>query len=104
LRPTTTHTTSTLFPYTPLFRSRQVAHLHAEDHVRPVVEDLELLQVEGARVEAAEGRVGVVAGPVVVAARIRHVEEQRAGHEVEEDRKSTRLNSSHQISSYAVVC
>ena len=54
---------------------RQVGQLHAKDHVRPVVEDLELLQIEGARVEVAGGRVGVVAGPVVVAGWIGDIEQ-----------------------------
>ena len=35
--------------------------------------------------EVRGGRVGVVAGAVVVAVRVGHVEEERPGHEVEED-------------------
>ena len=66
-------------------RLRQVARLQPEGHVGAGVVDLEPLDVEGARVEVRGRRVGVVAGAVVVAVRVGHVEEQRARHEVEED-------------------
>ena len=59
-------------------RRRQVARLQPEDDVRAGVEDLELLDVEGAGLEVAVGRIGVVAGAVVVAVRVGHVEQQRA--------------------------
>src|SRR5256885_9695400 len=73
---------STLFPYTTLFRSQQIR------------------QDEGiAGVTLAAG--GGVAGA-------RRLEGVRAdGHDLEpgvEDRKSTRLNSSHLVNSYAVFC
>ena len=64
----------------------QVTRLQPEDHVRAGVVDLEPLDVEGAGLEVRRGRVGVVPGAVVVAVRVGHVEEQRARHEVEEDR------------------
>src|SRR5258708_14583822 len=65
---------STLFPYTTLFRS--------------------LPAVERARLGEARHRVlGGSIGRRVRARRVRR-----------EDRKSTRLNSSHQIISYAVFC
>src|SRR5699024_11475442 len=67
---------STLFPYTTLFRS-----VGAAQH----------LAVGGLR--HAPGRVGL------------GVEQQRPVHPVDEqDRKSTRLNSSHVSISYAVFC
>src|SRR5258708_30201487 len=81
---------STLFPYTTLFRSVRIDEI-LERHV----------------------------GEVELAARAHHVPvevlfdepavgsdaELAAEHDVEEkDRKSTRLNSSHQIISYAVFC
>src|SRR3712207_8570981 len=72
---------STLFPYTTLFRSR------GRDADRGVVE----------RIEEAHGIVGRV--DVAVAP---EVSQQR--HEDDEDRKSTRLNSSHANISYAVFC
>src|SRR2546422_6704888 len=76
---------STLFPYTTLFRSERGVERPAE--------------------HAGEALPGVVAHhrdrhPAVVA-RAR-VDAVRAG--VEEDRKSTRLNSSHGYISYAVFC
>src|SRR5438552_16897264 len=67
---------STLFPYTTLFRSRVAAAV--------VLRRQQLRQLE---------RLGVEYG---VLRRDRRAREQ--------DRKSTRLNSSHQIISYAVFC
>src|SRR5258708_22996200 len=67
---------STLFPYTTLFRS------HAGVHQQPV---------HGRVEEAVVDDVVDVAVDVVV-------------HPPRGDRKSTRLNSSHQIISYAVFC
>src|SRR5438552_14259740 len=76
---------STLFPYTTLFRS--CAHPgrasgHGARHRRR------------SRPLAAPDR----------ARRGARADEIDAGDELREDRKSTRLNSSHQISSYAVFC
>src|SRR3712207_7582749 len=77
---------STLFPYTTLFRSRQ--RRGARD-------------VRGA-VRAARRAREVEAGvdEAAVAARLR----TRAPLEEHQDRKSTRLNSSHANISYAVFC
>src|SRR5256885_6871180 len=67
---------STLFPYTTLFRSQEL--------------------ISGGRVERVETAAGA--------------ELQEVGHLLErvvenlEDRKSTRLNSSHLVISYAVFC
>src|SRR5258708_28535811 len=77
---------STLFPYTTLFRS--VVRGHAHDGAGAVVHqdvvrhpDWNLIAIEGIeRVTASEDAV------------------------LQSDRKSTRLNSSHQIISYAVFC
>src|SRR5258708_15115643 len=71
---------STLFPYTTLFRSRLVVSGR-----RPA---------EGKALEVELQQLGAEA--VFVQADVRHDEEV--------DRKSTRLNSSHQIISYAVFC
>src|SRR5438552_14441420 len=70
---------STLFPYTTLFRSRIPRAEHdARDEIRSIPpESLE---------ELASAHPGHA-----------HVGD-------DEDRKSTRLNSSHQITSYAVFC
>src|SRR2546426_7753596 len=71
---------STLFPYTTLFRSRVLARRRADpQHFR------------GRELHGRAGRGGQ-ARPVRVPARA-------AG-----DRKSTRLNSSHLVISYAVFC
>src|SRR5256885_12136054 len=77
---------STLFPYTTLFRSHHVAGAQPP---RAVLLD------EGAR--------GLL-GPVPVAEHhVRAVEHQLARFPLG-DRKSTRLNSSHLVISYAVFC
>src|SRR5258708_30402283 len=69
---------STLFPYTTLFRSEAASPVKAES-----VEAVEMAERDDS-----------------------HDQEQRLlGGDVENtDRKSTRLNSSHQIISYAVFC
>src|SRR3712207_6893861 len=85
---------STLFPYTTLFRS----HVHREppivDRARHLAEALDDSCQERLRRRPARGRC--------------HFDDE--GREVElrlpsgEDRKSTRLNSSHANISYAVFC
>src|SRR3712207_8305932 len=75
---------STLFPYTTLFRSRP-ERLEREHHAL-----LDLLGVVQ-RDEPAEDRLLPDREPDAVA-------------ELERDRKSTRLNSSHANISYAVFC
>src|SRR3712207_7472843 len=85
---------STLFPYTTLFRSREHGRLRvvAVGRVHP---DLEPGRVHAARHEERE-RVGAPAARVAV---------DRAEVQVLlQDRKSTRLNSSHANISYAVFC
>src|SRR3712207_7017537 len=72
---------STLFPYTTLFRSGDLRHLRQD--VRPA---------EGG--EAALAHQAVDVGVALV--------ERRAP--LQQDRKSTRLNSSHANISYAVFC
>src|SRR3712207_8994345 len=80
---------STLFPYTTLFRSLDIlAHRLVDGR--------------------AEDDVGVGIGGLGDHARglvqFDHAEVRAAGDVVEEDRKSTRLNSSHANISYAVFC
>src|SRR3712207_8196350 len=84
---------STLFPYTTLFRSRPrdvalevVAHQHAPRRIRP--QPAAQLQEKEPLGLAAEDRRDA-----------RRVRQHRA-----QDRKSTRLNSSHANISYAVFC
>src|SRR2546430_6945566 len=92
---------STLFPYTPLFRS--LARAHAGD-------DLLLASLEGlVRLDPASGaarwrrrmrggaELWAVPGGFLRASAV----DLEAG---EQDRKSTRLNSSHRQISYAVFC
>src|SRR5687768_18013495 len=80
---------STLFPYTTLFRS-------LDGESEPARTEAEQLRGR-VRVEAVHGVVGdhVAAG----AAELHH-----QPHVPREDRKSTRLNSSHGYISYAVFC
>src|SRR5256885_10999825 len=67
---------STLFPYTTLFRSARAARIGAREVCVHAVDECEL---------------PVTANMIVVRVRV-------------EDRKSTRLNSSHLVISYAVFC
>src|SRR3712207_6896012 len=88
---------STLFPYTTLFRSE------AEAGVEPTAgHDVERGELLGEHRGRQERRIDH-----------RHAEADPGGHgggerqrddRVEEDRKSTRLNSSHANISYAVFC
>src|SRR3712207_7200828 len=71
---------STLFPYTTLFRSR----------------DGEVVRIGEAADVVADDRAGGIGGG-------RHLGPPRV-HRDREDRKSTRLNSSHANISYAVFC
>src|SRR5256885_4412208 len=82
---------STLFPYTTLFRSQHAHHHRLETGLAELV------------VEVGRGRgLGQVD--------VDHVAEQREPlgqlrrHLADIDRKSTRLNSSHLVISYAVFC
>src|SRR2546426_6978308 len=78
---------STLFPYTTLFRSRRrTFHVHDRSHLLALREPV---RGHGRR----DGR----------ARRLERRERRRAGEDLR-DRKSTRLNSSHLVISYAVFC
>src|SRR2546430_12580821 len=80
---------STLFPYTTLFRS----HALGSGLDRPME----------ARGERREGAARALGAPVGVGARAGQSERVR-GARRGQDRKSTRLNSSHSQISYAVFC
>src|SRR3712207_8268821 len=90
---------STPFPYTTLSRSRRAF-------------DASILLGGGVTLLAAGtlvGGLGVLAGEFRSLARLRHIEALRAEAEHlqangGQDRKSTRLNSSHANISYAVFC
>src|SRR5438034_2968390 len=81
---------STLFPYTTLFRSRPP---HGEDRGAADVDPVDFSH--------ARGPHGDGEGPSA-----HHAREPRAapGRQQLRDRKSTRLNSSHTVISYAVFC
>src|SRR5207244_5403055 len=89
--------TSTLFPYTTLFRS--VCRLVEQQQVRwrdPEKRELESRTLAaGQQPDLPEGVVPAEEEPGEIAALL---------GVTPSDRKSTRLNSSHQIISYAVFC
>src|SRR5258708_21005806 len=85
---------STLFPYTTLFRSVVEIVLHAADH--EVVSRHRIA-------EQAFHHGGRERRPALLARRDDDVDVLPVSF-VSIDRKSTRLNSSHQIISYAVFC
>src|SRR5947209_19780610 len=74
---------STLFPYTTLFRSQRIAEAHRSHHL-----------VDGLNRQAAARDVPHIG---------RHHPGRRLAGSAQ-DRKSTRLNSSHANISYAVFC
>src|SRR3712207_8601258 len=84
---------STLFPYTTLFRSREAnsGTLFAGDPVEQAKVFTEALGQFRAAAEKAQLAT-------------REINEAASGVELQEDRKSTRLNSSHANISYAVFC
>src|SRR5207244_10688457 len=90
---------STLFPYTTLFRSHRLAFEVMRDADRRGLEDCRVRR--GSRLDlrgtyALPGYFQRVVAPAVDVP-------EPVGRS-DEDRKSTRLNSSHQIISYAVFC
>src|SRR5947208_5536698 len=88
---------STLFPYTTLFRSLRV---EVED-LEPVVGRVHRVEVRAVGRERERADLTGLEGDEGRAGRDTAREER---DEREADRKSTRLNSSHQIISYAVFC
>src|SRR3712207_7686378 len=85
---------STLFPYTTLFRSVPVRG-------DPVAQQVEEQRVAGPAAQRVQRQRPALVDPVVEhALRTRIGEQQVLG----QDRKSTRLNSSHANISYAVFC
>src|SRR5256885_8102667 len=93
---------STLFPYTTLFRSATVAttagHREDDPHRRAVV-----TLDDGSDVAYRDVRrfgTWLLLEPSEVDTYV----DARVGREPLEDRKSTRLNSSHLVISYAVFC
>src|SRR5256884_2723267 len=83
---------STLFPYTTLFRSQRLAGRLDTFGVRWIA-DYDRAR-DPARRACLAGELDLVAGSVLAATRL----------DAAQDRKSTRLNSSHGYISYAVFC
>src|SRR2546429_1692393 len=82
---------STLFPYTTLFRSKDEAgYIVAADTVSAGVRE-RVIAVSGSSARMAEGCKDTPVDTAIIGI-------------VDEDRKSTRLNSSHGYISYAVFC
>src|SRR5690242_21525648 len=80
---------ATLFPYTTLFRSGDATEGEREDRARSAEDGGDHRQREG---QVAQDRVAHPRGP------------PGREHDHAQDRKSTRLNSSHMSISYAVFC
>src|SRR5207244_11982132 len=78
--------TLTLFPYTTLFRSGRILQFHRLPSLRPARRQDDRQQHRGSGGGRSAGRIGGAQRGDLL------------------DRKSTRLNSSHQIISYAVFC
>src|SRR5947207_12575321 len=79
---------STLFPYTTLFRSRGLPPTVGGGDAANVIADVSrVMKLQEREVERQEGVVREI-----------------KGHRLVRDRKSTRLNSSHTVISYAVFC
>src|SRR2546426_9293201 len=81
---------STLFPYTTLFRSHRGARGRQGRLARPPASAGDVRQVARDSGQQGEQRLGLGVAETAV--------------ELEQDRKSTRLNSSHLVISYAVFC
>src|SRR5258708_17390525 len=88
---------STLFPYTTLFRSYRGAGIAELDCLRAAGEHLLGCHHFGG------GELGAQCHYLLLTAHL-NGELMKVGQVACQDRKSTRLNSSHQIISYAVFC
>src|SRR5947208_6774047 len=96
------HLTSTLFPYTTLFRSdrRPARAVRLERAVLPA----DRADGQGRGRRAGLGHAAVRGLVLQIRAGISEEVEPHGAAGGAVDRKSTRLNSSHQIISYAVFC
>src|SRR5256885_11543081 len=88
---------STLFPYTTLFRSGDDVHGGTVHELLVVVE-------RDRHAEEPAGGVGRFAPRGREGRDLEVIRERRQRRNVRLDRKSTRLNSSHLVISYAVFC
>src|SRR5947207_7971443 len=94
------HPRSTLFPYTTLFRSRSFVDDARLAKGRQCADDQE------AENDSRTGRGGTEShyGVMYPDRRLEFTIRQGASQICDPDRKSTRLNSSHTVISYAVFC
>src|SRR3712207_8120174 len=90
---------STLFPYTTLFRSRAAHQRHRDHHALPEPAR-ELVRV----LSEPHARRGDPNPPEQLRRPVERGPAGNAAVPAQEDRKSTRLNSSHANISYAVFC
>src|SRR5256885_7204207 len=98
---------STLFPYTTLFRSVTALERFAELWRKPSVLDAQPEPEPEPQTEpaaAVTATAAATAAAVAAPASIPLTPQQQARLERSRDRKSTRLNSSHLVISYAVFC
>src|SRR5258708_22107619 len=93
---------STLFPYTTLFRSKAVREVCDRHGVLLILDEVMCGMGRTGTLHACE-QEGVVPDLITVAKGLGGGY-QPVGAVLAQDRKSTRLNSSHQIISYAVFC
>src|SRR5258708_29252100 len=91
---------STLFPYTTLFRPPSSG---GQSRINAITADL-CVDLALRAVRAGAESVAIITPYVDQARAIRARLKEGAGNQGDADRKSTRLNSSHQIISYAVFC
>src|SRR3712207_7519601 len=82
---------STLFPYTTLFRSLEQWFFRITDYAGRLLSNLDRLDWSESTLTAQRNWIGKSEGAEIA-------------FTVQEDRKSTRLNSSHANISYAVFC
>src|SRR5256885_9029967 len=92
---------STLFPYTTLFRSLRIAHAPSKRAVKGTADVL--AAVDSLRARGAPVELDLIEGVPNREARLRYAAADVVIDQLR-DRKSTRLNSSHLVISYAVFC
>src|SRR5256885_9372645 len=93
---------STLFPYTTLFRS-VAGELVARDHEDDSADEATVEPAGAAEDQDHQHVRGALEAERFEGDRLGRLRQQRAG-DSRQDRKSTRLNSSHLVISYAVFC
>src|SRR5256885_9911776 len=90
---------STLFPYTTLFRSGDARGHPVADRL-----GLRLARLAGAETAEEHHLDGAARAALCLERHVLGLVDGAAADGIHEDRKSTRLNSSHLVISYAVFC